>query len=123
VFAGGIGWFAVFGAGGFLGEVFGLFAEAFVLAEALEADFSAVALAVLAGFFAAAGRVFAADFLTPVFAAARAVLPAPFLEDFSFVFLRVFLGIRLPFVAFGGSIIRVLRLYRLARIGPAAGLI
>jgi hypothetical protein len=37
-------------------------------------------------------------------------------------FLRVFLDIRLPFVAFGGSIMEVLRvLSRQAGIEPAAG--
>jgi hypothetical protein len=40
------------------------------------------------------------------------------LEDF----LRVFLDIRLPFVAFGGSIIRVLQvLPELAGFAPTAG--
>jgi hypothetical protein len=46
------------------------------------------------------------------------VLPGAFAEDF----LRVFLDIRLPFVAFGGSIIRLLRVEsRRAQIKSAAG--
>ena len=69
-----------------------------------------------AGFFSEAGLTafaaagFAADVLLDC--------GRDFLEDF----LRVFLDIRLPFVAFGGSTNRVLRvLSRAARFAPAAG--
>jgi hypothetical protein len=51
--------------------------------------------------FAAARRVFAAGVLADVIDGARVAFPEEVLEDF----LRVFLDIRLPFVAFGGSII------------------
>jgi hypothetical protein len=54
---------------------------------------------------AVAPRVFEGDFFAEVADWARIVFPALGLEDF----LRVFLDIRLPFVAFRGSIIRVLR--------------
>jgi hypothetical protein len=59
-------------------------------------------------------------FLADVFAAVRSA-PVPdfwadvfdgFLEDVLEDFLRVFLDIRLPFVAFGGSIIALLRVLR-----------
>jgi hypothetical protein len=67
----------------------------------------------LLGLFAAARRAFAADVLADdladvladVAVSPRAILP----EDALAVFLRVFLDIRLPFVAFNGSIIRLLR--------------
>ena len=82
-------------------------------------------------FFATALRVFAAGVLTGAFEPPPAafagavvrdwVLEDPFagpLEDF----LRVFLDIRLPFVAFGGSTNRVLRVSsRRAGFAPAAG--
>ena len=79
----------------------------------------------LLGLFAVARRAFAADVLADDLAdvladvadSPRAILP----EDALAVFLRVFLDIRLPFVAFGGSIIGVLRVARRAGIGPAAG--
>ncbi len=54
------------------------------------------------GFFAIAGRFLAADVF---FAAAAAALPVEILGDF----FCVFLDIRLPFVAFGRSIIRLLQ--------------
>ena len=67
----------------------------------------------LLGLFAVARRAFAADVLADdlvdvladVADSPRAILP----EDALAVFLRVFLDIRLPFVAFNGSIIRLLR--------------
>jgi hypothetical protein len=63
-------------------------------------------------------RAFATAVLADVPDPARAAFPATVLGDF----LRVFLDIRLPFVAFGGSIIRVLRaVLRQIRIGPTAG--
>ncbi|OKO71344.1 hypothetical protein AC628_28620 [Bradyrhizobium sp. NAS96.2] len=74
-----------------------------------------------AGFFATVVRVFAADF--PVLALlARATFVATrfpvVLEDF----LRVFLDIRLPFVAFRSSTIGVLRvLFAVAGFASAAG--
>jgi hypothetical protein len=82
-------------------------------------------LALLAGLLAAALRVLLAAVLADVAGLARAAFPegvfafpedvfpadglATVLEDLLGDFLRVFLDIRLPFVAFGGSIIRVLR--------------
>jgi hypothetical protein len=57
-----------------------------------------------AGVFGAARPATGADFLADVFDA----FPDGVLEDF----LRVFLDIRLPFVAFSGSIIAVLRVLR-----------
>jgi hypothetical protein len=82
-------------------------------------------------FFATALRGLAAGFLTEAFEPLRVgfalaafrteVLADPLtgpLEDF----LRVFLDIRLPFVAFGGSTNRVLRVSsRRAGFAPAAG--
>jgi hypothetical protein len=63
-------------------------------------------------------RAFATAVLTDVPDPARAAFPVAVLEDF----LRVFLDIRLPFVAFGGSIMGVLRVvHRQIRIGPTAG--
>jgi hypothetical protein len=71
--------------------------------------------AVLADLFAAARRVFEGGVLVDLTDGVRAALPedvfADFvlgdfaLEDFLGDFLRVFLDIRLPFVAFGGSTI------------------
>jgi hypothetical protein len=62
--------------------------------------------------------VFWADFLAGLLAAVFAGV----LEDPVGVFLRVFLDIRLPFVAFGGSTNRVLRVSsRPAGFAPAAG--
>ena len=66
---------------------------------ALPADLPAVARLVFEG----------GDF-ADAFDGARAGLPDDALGDF----LRVFLDIRLPFVAFGGSIIAVLRVFSLA---------
>ena len=87
------------------------------------ADFLAVALVVfadailadvLAGFLVVVLAVFP-DLLTVL---APAGFPVGVLGDF----LRVFLDIRLPFVAFGGSIMGVLRvLSGDAGTGPAAG--
>ena len=97
---------------GFDGALCDAFAEAFpgcLLAPL--ADFSAAVLRVFAdGVFAE----LAADFLD----LARAAFPTELLGDF----LRVFLDIRLPFVAFGGSIIGIVRMLSGdAGIGPAAG--
>ena len=73
--------------------------------------------ALLPDFFTVAVRVFSGD-LPETFAWTRVVLPEEGLEDF----LRVFLDIRLPFVAFGGSIMGVLRaLPERAGIRPSAG--
>ncbi|HYI31316.1 MAG TPA: hypothetical protein VD863_26050 [Bradyrhizobium sp.] len=86
-------------------------------------DFLAVALVVFAcPAFAEVLAVFLDAFLGAVLdvmvVLARAGFPAGVLGDF----LRVFLDIRLPFVAFGGSIMEVLRaLSRDAGTGPAAG--
>jgi hypothetical protein len=59
----------------------------------------------LTGLSAGPDRAFAAGLLAAVLDWARIAFPAGGLEDF----LRVILDIRLPFVAFGGSIIGVLR--------------
>jgi hypothetical protein len=84
----------------------------------------AVLASVLAVFFAALAAGFLADAFVPRLEAfAGADFPADALrvirgEDF----LRVFLDIRLPFVAFRGSTIRVLRVSSLlAGFGAAAG--
>jgi hypothetical protein len=67
---------------------------------------------------AGARRVFEGGFFADVFDWARAT----FAEDGLGDFLRVFLDIRLPFVAFGGSIMGVLRVSsRQAGIASAAG--
>jgi hypothetical protein len=72
----------------------------------------------LRAFLAVALALLVAGFLADVFDAARVALPGADLGDF----LRVFLDIRLPFVAFGGSIIGLLRaLSWQAGIGPSAG--
>jgi hypothetical protein len=86
-----------------------------------------IVLAALPAFFATALRAFAAGVLTEALAPARAAfaaaaLGAEFVEDPLEDFLRVFLDIRLPFVAFGGSTNRVLRVSsRSAGFAPAAG--
>jgi hypothetical protein len=78
-------------------------------------------------FFATALRDFAAGVLTVVFEPLDALLAAVtfragVFEDPLEDFLRVFLDIRLPFVAFGGSTIRVLRVSsRVVGFAPAAG--
>jgi hypothetical protein len=72
----------------------------------------------LTDFFAVALRVVAAGFLADVFDGARVAFPERDLGDF----LRVFLDIRLPFVAFGGSTIGALRpLPEQVGIMPTAG--
>ena len=72
----------------------------------------------LADVLAVARRFFEGAFFADVFDRARAA----FLEDALGDFLRVFLDIRLPFVAFGGSTMEVLRdLSRQAGIAPTAG--
>jgi hypothetical protein len=63
--------------------------------------------------FAAARRVFAGGVLAEVTDGVRAAFPEDVLGDF----LRVFLDIRLPFVAFGGSTIGELRV-----LSPQAGI-
>jgi hypothetical protein len=94
--------------------------------------FAVCLLAVLADLFAAARRVFEGGVLADLTDGVRAAFPEDVfgdfvlgdfaLEDFLGDFLRVFLDIRLPFVAFGGSTIRELRgLSRRAGIEPAAG--
>ena len=71
-----------------------------------------------ADFFAAGLRVFADGVLDDVFDRARVAFPEEGLGDF----LRVFLDIRLPFVAFGGSIMGLLRVVpREAGVESAAG--
>jgi hypothetical protein len=79
----------------------------------------AVGLLVFATVFLAAGlRAFAGGVFDDVFDRARVAFPIGVLEDF----LRVFLDIRLPFVAFSGSTIRILAA-RVPRLGiePVAG--
>jgi hypothetical protein len=105
------------------------FGDAF--AVVFGAAFPSCFLVVLAGLLTAALRVLvtavladAVDFALTAFL--EAVFPAGALEavfsDSLEDFLRVFLDIRLPFVAFSGSIIRVLRVVSgRARIKPAAG--
>jgi len=86
------------------------------------ATFLAAAFGALPDFFAAALRTFAAGFFAAAVGPPRAVFAAVrfagVLEDF----LRVFLDIRLPFVAFRGSTNKVLRVSSRA-IGfvPTAG--
>jgi hypothetical protein len=82
------------------------------------AMFSGCLFLFLADALAVAGRFFEAAVFADVFDGARAAFPEDGLGDF----LRVFLDIRLPFVAFGGSTIEVLRgLSRQAGITPTAG--
>jgi hypothetical protein len=72
----------------------------------------------LADVLAVARRFFEGAGFADGFDRAGAAFPDEALRDF----LRVFLDIRLPFVAFGGSIMEVLRvLSRQAGIEPAAG--
>src|SRR6266550_2424982 len=71
------------------------------LCDARAAVFPSRLLAVLADFFTVVLRVLAAGVLADDFDGAWVAFPAGGLGDF----LRVFLDIRLPFVAFGGSII------------------
>jgi hypothetical protein len=71
------------------------------LCDAWDEAPAVVLLAVLADFFAGALRAFAAGVFGDVLDRAREAFPEEVLEDF----LRVFLDIRLPFVAFGGSTI------------------
>jgi hypothetical protein len=90
-----------------------------VLCEALgAARLTDFLLAFLPDLLAAALRVFEGRVFADLVDWARGALPEDALGDF----LRVFLDIRLPFVAFGGSIMGVLRvLSRRASIEPAAG--
>jgi hypothetical protein len=64
-----------------------------------------------------AGRVFEGERFADVAGFARAVLRAGVFGDF----LRVFLDIRLPFVAFGGSIMGILRVLSRQVASSAAG--
>jgi len=73
------------------------------LCDARAAAFPCRLLAVLADFFAVVLRVLAAGVLADDFDGARVAFPEGVLGDF----LRVFLDIRLPFVAFGGSIMGI----------------
>jgi hypothetical protein len=75
------------------------------LCDARAVAFAVRLSALLADFFAVALRAFAAGVLAELFDWARVAFPAEDLGDF----LRVFLDIRLPFVAFGRSIIGLLR--------------
>jgi hypothetical protein len=75
------------------------------LCDAGAAAFPSCLSALLPDFFAAALRVFAAGVLADVFDRGRDAFPDEVLGEF----LRVFLDIRLPFVAFGGSTMGVLR--------------
>jgi hypothetical protein len=73
-------------------------------------------------FFAAVRRVFAAGVFAAAADWARIGFAAGDLAGFFPVFLRVFLDIRLPFVAFGGSTIGISRVLRWqARIEPTLG--
>ena len=75
-------------------------------------------LTLLPDFFAAALRVLAAGVLAEIFDRARAGFGEGDFADF----LRVFLDIRLPFVAFGGSIMGYCGVFsKRAGTEPAAG--
>ena len=88
------------------------------LCDVLGVAFPACLLLFLADVLAVARRFFEGAGFADVFAGARAPFPDDALRDF----LRVFLDIRLPFVAFGGSTMEVLRvLSRRAGIAPTAG--
>ena len=86
-----------------------------------------IVLAAWPAFFATALLAFAAGVLTEALEPPRAAVTvaafgARFVEDPLEDFLRVFLYIRLPFVAFGGSTNRVLRVSsRSAGFAPGAG--
>jgi hypothetical protein len=66
-------------------------------------------LAAAAGLAAFAGLLLAAGFALALRVAERGVLRAAVLDGFLSVFFCVFLDIRLPLVAFDGSIIRLLQ--------------
>ena len=88
------------------------------LCDVLVIAFPACLFVFLADLLAVARRFFEGAVFAEVFDGARAAVPEDALGDF----LRVFLDIRLPFVAFGGSTIEVLRvLSRQAGIKPTAG--
>jgi hypothetical protein len=93
------------------------------LCDALGGVFPGCLLAVLADFLTVVvRRVFAADVLVDAAVRARVAFAAGALSEALGDFLRVFLDIRLPFVAFGGSIIGLLRVgSQQARIAPSAG--
>jgi hypothetical protein len=88
------------------------------LCEAPGVVFASFWFAFLPDFFAAAPRAFEGGVLADLTDPARVAFPEAALGDF----LRVFLDIRLPFVAFGGSTSEPLRgLSRQAGLEPAAG--
>jgi hypothetical protein len=88
------------------------------LCEAPEPAFSGCLVAFLLDLLAVVCRAFDGDIFADVAGFARAALRADVLGDF----LRVFLDIRLPFVAFSGSIMGVLRaLSRHQLVSPTAG--
>jgi hypothetical protein len=88
------------------------------LCDAPATVFRGCLLTFLPDLFAVTSRVFEAGVFADVFDWARAAFLGAALGDF----LRVFLDIRLPFVAFGGSTMGVLRaLSWQAGIKPAAG--
>jgi hypothetical protein len=88
------------------------------LCDVVELAFPGFLFGFLADVLAVARRFFEGAFFADVFDRAPAAFPEDALGDF----LRVFLDIRLPFVAFGGSTIEVLRvLSRQAGIKPTAG--
>jgi hypothetical protein len=88
------------------------------LCDTLGAALPACLFVFLADVIAVARRFFEGAVFADVLDGARAAFPEDALGDF----LRVFLDIRLPFVAFGGSTIEVLRvLSRQAGIKPTAG--
>jgi hypothetical protein len=88
------------------------------LCDALGEALAVGLLVFTAVFFAAGLRAFAGGVFDDVFDRVRVAFPIGVLEDF----LRVFLDIRLPFVAFSGSTIRILAA-RVPRLGiePVAG--
>ena len=75
------------------------------MCEAPEVVFPDCLVALLPGFFADARLIVEGCFFVAAFDRARGALREDGLGDF----MRVFLDIRLPFVAFGGSIMGVLR--------------
>jgi hypothetical protein len=88
------------------------------LCDVPEVAFPGCLFFLLADLLAVARRFFEGAGFADGFDRAGAAFPEDALGDF----LRVFLDIRLPFVAFGGSIIEVLRvLSRQAGFEPAAG--
>jgi hypothetical protein len=87
------------------------------LCDVAEGVFPGFLVASWIDLLADARRVFEGDVFADVFDAARVAFPDDGLGDF----LRVFLDIRLPFVAFGGSIMGTAYVNRRAGIKPPAG--